>query len=303
MTELPAAVRAMAARGPLRAMAARGPRWAAWVERLPALAGELSGQWQLRPDGPPTHGYCSLVVPVRAGGEPAVLKIGFPDEESEHEHLALRNWGGRGAVRLLRADPHRGALLLERLRGPDLSGLPDTEACRVVGGLYPRLHIAPTAPMRSLSALVEQWSAQLAELSVGTPIPRRLAEQAVGLGRDLAADRAVADRLLHTDLHYANVLAGAREPWLAIDPKPVNGDPHYEVAPMLWNRWAEISGDVRAGVRRRLSALLDVTGFDAARTRAWVIVRMAHNAMWAVGDDPDPAWLTVCVAVAKAVQE
>src|SRR5690606_39320812 len=33
------------------------------------------------------------------------------------------------------------------------------------------------------------------------------------------------DRLLHWDLHYANVLAGEREPWLAIDPKPLAGDP------------------------------------------------------------------------------
>lgn len=81
-------------------------------------------------------------------------------------------------------------------------------------------------------------------------------EQAIALGRDLSLDRA-ADRVLHTDLHYANVLAGQRQPWAVIDPKPVNGDPHYEIAPMLWNRWDEIAADVRDGVRRRFWTLVD----------------------------------------------
>jgi streptomycin 6-kinase len=73
---------------------------------------------------------------------------------------------------------------------------------------------------------------------------------------------------------------------------------------MLWNRWEEIVGDVREGVRRRLWMLVDAAGFDDARARAWVVVRMVHNAMWAVQDGPhaDPTWLTRCVAVAKAVQ-
>jgi hypothetical protein len=133
---------------------------------------------------------------------------------------------------------------------------------------------------------------------------RRLVEQALALGADLGADRAVAARVLHTDLHYANVLASDRAPWLVIDPKPVNGDPHYEIAPMLWNRWDDIADDVRAGVRRRLWTLVDAAGFDEDRARAWVIVRMVHNAMWACRETPRAdGWLTICVAVAKAVAD
>jgi streptomycin 6-kinase len=90
---------------------------------------------------------------------------------------------------------------------------------------------------------------------------------------------------------------------LVIDPKPVNGDPHYEIAPMLWNRWDEIAGDVREGVLRRFGTLVDASGFDEDRARGWVIVRMVHNAMWALQDGPrcDQGWLTRCIAVAKAV--
>ena len=101
------------------------------------------------------------------------------------------------------------------------------------------------------------------------------------------------------------MLAADREPWLVIDPKPVNGDPHYEIAPMLWNRWEELGGDVREGVRRRFHTLVDAAGFDEDRARAWVVVRMVHNAMWALQDGPraDPGWLTTCISVAKAVQD
>ncbi|HNM92877.1 MAG TPA: aminoglycoside phosphotransferase family protein [Mycobacterium sp.] len=297
MIELPAAV---------RAMAGRGPDWADWVRRLPAIAVDMLARWRLRPDGRPMHGHCSLVLPVRtADGAAAVLKISFPDDESEHEHVVLRRWAGAAAVRLLSADPHRRAMLLERLHGADLTGLTDVDACRVVAGLYRRIHVPAMPPLRTLGSYLRRWNADLAALPRGAPIPRRLVEQAAALGADLAAEPATDSRVIHCDLHYANVLAADREPWLVIDPKPVNGDPHYEIAPMLWNRWEEVGGDVREGVRRRFHTLVDAAGFDEDRARAWVVVRMVHNAMWALQDGPraDPGWLTTCISVAKAVQD
>ena len=42
--------------------------------------------------------------------------------------------------------------------------------------------------------------------------------------------------LLHGDFHPGNVLAAAREPWLAIDCKPLVGDPAYDLAQWLGNR-------------------------------------------------------------------
>lgn len=286
-------------------MAGRGPQWADWVDTLPGTAETIMRQWGVVPDGPPTNGHCSLVIPVRtAAGAPAVVKIGFPDEESEHEHLALRRWAGRGAVRLLAAEPHHRALLLQRLQTTDLGEVPETVACRVVADLYRLLHVPALPSLRPLSGFIERCTADLAALPRSAPIPRRLVEQAVALGRDLATDTAEPDRVLHTDLHYGNVLSNG-ESWVAIDPKPLNGDPHYEIAPMLWNRWPGIAGDVRDGVRRRLSTVVDAAGFDERRARAWVLVRMVHNAMWAVQDGPTagPGWLTTCVAVAKAVQD
>jgi len=139
-----------------------------------------------------------------------------------------------------------------------------------------------------------------------------MVEQALSLGRDLVADPASVGRIIHGDLHYENVLAADREPWLVIDPKPMSGDPHYEPAPMLWNRFDELADDVRGGLRRRFHTLVDHAGLDEDRARDWVVVRMVLNANWSVEDAQrvgrslladEREWITQCIAITKAVQD
>jgi streptomycin 6-kinase len=261
---------------------------------------DLCSEWDLRPDGAAWRGSTAVVLPVLTrSGSGAALKIGRPHPESELEHLALTRWDGDGAVRLLRADPRRSALLLERLSEVSLADVGDVEACTVVAGLYPRLHRPVGAPFRRLSEHLVASLEELASLPRSAPIPRRLVEQALALGRDLVTDADTDGILIHTDLHYDNVLADESGRWRAIDPKPLSGDPHYELAPMLWNRFAELNHDVRDGVRRRFHTLVDSAGLDEDRARDWVVVRMVVNALEANGGD----WLTTCIAVAKAVQD
>jgi streptomycin 6-kinase len=299
----------------LRHQARLGEQWQRWLDDLPRLATEVVADWQLRPDGRPLHGFCSLVLPVRTtGGRPAVLKLGLPDDDTAQEHLALRHWAGRGAVELLRADPGRRALLLERLHPEDLHGVEVLAACEIVAGLYRRLHLPAPASLVTLPARVDAWLDALAGLARDAPLPRRFVEQALGHGRDLVADKGSSGVLVHGDLHYGNVLAADREPWLVIDPKPLSGDPHYEVAPLLWNRWDEVvaSGDVRTAVRRRFHTVVDAAGLDEDRARAWVVVREVLNAQWALADAeragrapgvPEREVVTRAVSVVKAVGE
>lgn len=291
----------------------RGPDWQAYVDGLPRLLGALVEEWGLTPTREIWWGFGSVVVPVRRDdGADAVLKVAFPDAETEHEPLALQHWRGRGAVLLLRADPRRRALLLERLHRRDLTSLPVLEACEVTAGLYGALHVPAPPQLRSFPGYLDQWREPLTALPRSAPIPRRLVEQALSLLADLAADPASTGTVLHHDLHYENVLAGDREPWLAIDPQPMSGDPHAEPAPLLWNRWEELGDAVRAGVRRRFHTVLDAAGLEEDRARAWVVVRMVVNAFWAIQDadragrdlDPDERdWITRCVAIVKAVQD
>lgn len=298
---------------------ALGPDWAQWLDRLPGRTAGLLEEWELTPVAEPLHGYTSLVVPVTTpDGARAALKVTFDgDDESEHEGLALQRWAGGGAVRLLRADPRRRALLLEWLDGPDLSDAWDVEACEVVGGLYAALHVPALPQLRTVTSYVAGWLDDLESLGHDVPVPRRYVEQALSLGRDLVADPASSGVLVHGDLHYANVLAAERTPWLAIDPKPMSGDPHYEPAPMLLNRMDELGGagaaeSLRDGLRRRFLTLVDVAGLDEDRARDWVVVRMVLNANWSVEDArradrpltaDEREWITRCVAVTKAVQD
>lgn len=292
----------------------RGADWARWLDALPRLVRDVVADWELTYDGMPTHGFCALVVPVRTtGGRPAVVKFAWPHDEEEHEHLGLQALQGNGAVRLFRADPKRHVMLLERLHADEsLIGLDDIEACEIVAGLYRRIHIPALPQLRTLTSHVARWSTELGQRSKNAPIPRRLVEQAVSAGRSFIDDEASDGTMIHGDLHYENVLAADREPWLMIDPKPMSGDPHYEVAPLLWNRWDEVvaSGDVRGAVRRRFHTVVDAAGLDEARARDWVVVREMHNALWCIQDaagcpldGEDREWITRSVTIAKAVQD
>lgn len=293
----------------------RGPQWAQWLDGLPRLASDVLSEWQLTRDGAPDHGWGSLVLPVRdEDGRPLALKLTFPQPDTAGEIPALKAWRGHGAVRLDRADPRRGALLLQRLGPADLNSIGDHAACQVLGELYGTLHrpAPPTVP--ALACFVEGWLAGLEALGRQAPAPPRFVQQAVRLGRDLAADlqRPHAElRIVHGDLHGGNVLA-APDGWLAIDPGGFAGDPCYEPGPLLWNRWDELAatGDVGDAVRRRFWAITDAAGLDEGRARDWTIVRAMISLYWRVEDSAGREldagardWITRCVTVVKAMQE
>lgn len=289
-----------------------GPDWGDWLGRLPGLTRAVIDEWTLTVDGAAMHGFCSLVLPVRVEeGAAAVLKLSFDgDDESEHEALALQRWGGDGTVRLLRADPRRRALLLERIGPGDLTACDPVAAAEVVAGLYRRLHLPAPPQLRTVTSYVDRWLDGLAAMPTGGPIPHRYAEQAMHLGRALTSDPASVGVMVHGDLHDENVLAADREPWLVIDPKPMSGDPHYEPAPMLWNRWPDF--DVRAQLRQRFHTLVDYAELDEDRARDWVIVRMILNAHRSLEDAAradrpltadEREWITRCITLAKAVQD
>lgn len=273
---------------------------------LQLLVSALLAEWELEPDGNVMRGHTALVVPVQTpDGTDAVLKVIDAGPEERHEILGLQTWAGDGVVRLLRGDPRRGAMVLERAGPHDLRMVDDIEACEIVAGLYQHLHVPAPRRLDLLTEFIARWTDGLS--ATGDTLPRRILEQAVQVARELVVDPASVGTLVHGDLHHENVLASQRsdragEPWLVIDPKPMSGDPHYEIAPMLWNRWDEIvaSGDIRRAVRRRFHTLVDVAGLDEDRARDWVIVREALNASWSVDDDDE---LTKHLTILKAVQD
>jgi len=214
-----------------------------------------------------------LVAPaVTADGVDAVLKIQQPHRESEHEAAALELWGGDGAIRLLAHDPERHALLLERcVPGTPLASAGQDQALDVFVELLPRLWQRAGQPFRPLADEAAWWAEYLPGQDWSAA--PELLEAALEALRDLPGTQG-EQVLLHQDLHGENVLAAQREPWLAIDPKPLAGEREFGIAPIV--RSFEL-GHSKRDVLHRFDRLTAELGLDRERARGWTI---AQTAAW-----------------------
>ena len=212
-----------------------------------------------------------------AEGEPAVLKVQRPHREDEHEAAALELWDGEGAIRLLDHDPDEHALLLERcVPGTPVSAVGQEAALDVFVTLLPRLWKPAGAPFRTLAAEAAWWADSLEATweRFARPFERRLLDAALEALTELPRTQG-EQVLLHQDLHADNVLSAQREPWLAIDPKPLSGEREFGIAPVVRSR--EL-GHSRQDVLRRFDRLVSELGLDGERARGWTI---AQTIAWA----------------------
>jgi streptomycin 6-kinase len=248
---------------------------ARWRERAPQIADEIADAWGLTLGEPYTPGFCGHVVRAELDdGTPAVLKVYYPDSESLQEPDALERWNGDGAVRLLRRDDDRFALLLERCEpGAFLSSAGGEHALEVLIELVPQLWI-DAAGFHTLEDETAVWLEDgLAESRHG--------DVAAGLVRELAPSQG-EQVLVHQDLHGDNVLAAEREPWLVIDPKPLAAEREFAVAPIV--RSPEL-GHSKRDVLYRLDRLCAELGLDRERARGWTI---AQTVAWSGGNYVEP---------------
>ncbi|WP_097983955.1 aminoglycoside phosphotransferase family protein [Streptomyces sp. f150] len=284
-----------------------GEEGRAWIAGLPALAAYLLERWQLRRDGAVRSGQASLVLPVlRHDGMRAVLKLQLSREETTAALIGLRTWNGDGMVRLLDHDPASSSMLLERLDGArTLASIDDDDvALGILADLHARL-VAVPAPqgLRGLgevaAAMLEQVPQAVARLT--DPADRDLLRGWASAVAELADEPG--DRLLHWDLHYDNVLAAQREPWIAIDPEPLAGDPGFDLWPALDSRWDDVvaKGEPLRVVRRRFDLLTDTLGLDRARAAGWTLGRLLQNALWDI-EDGEPRLAPSAVVIAEALR-
>lgn len=261
-----------------------------WIAALPALAQALCTRWDLVVDGEPMHGYLGLVIPVLHRDEPCVLKISWIDEVTSAEATALAAWQGRGAVRLVQADATAGAMLLERLDWThSLEDVGIEEAVGIAGRLLRRMAIPAPDGIRRMPVMAQEMVVDMPRRweQYGRPMARRVLDQAQELAMQLAA--SPGNLLVNYDLHYADVLASAREPWLAVDPKVVAGDPEFGIAQLLWTRLEDIESS--GGLDRLFPVLSDAAELDPVLARSWTLVRCVDYWLWGLsaGLTYDPA--------------
>lgn len=260
-----------------------------WLAELPHLVEELCGRWGLTPDGAPMHGYLGVVVPVWRGDELCVLKVSWRDPSNMDEAQALAAWQGAGAARLLAVEPADHAMLLERLdHRRALKELPVDQALVVAGGLLRRLAIPTMGNFRTLPVMAAELADSLPARweTYGRPLARPMLERTCEVARQYGP--RAAKLLVNYDLHDENILAGEREPWLAVDPKVVIGDPEFGIAQLLMNRLEEI--EQTGGLDRHFALLCEAAALNRELARAWTLVRTVDYWLWglSIGLTEDP---------------
>jgi streptomycin 6-kinase len=238
--------------------------------RLAVTAREVAAEWGVPLGERLQAGRYSFVA---FAGTTAVLKVTpIEDDEADHEADALVAWDGDGAVRLLRHDRARRAMLIARARpGTDASALSEADAVGAAVAVGRRLWCPAKRgrPFRWIGDEVQRWLGQVPD------------HELVRHAKDVFASMTVGDAtLLHGDFHHHNLLRHD-DRWLAIDPKPYVGEPEYDVAPFFWNPIGSVVTPERT--KGRIAAFA-ACGLDQDRVRKWAIVRGAYLA-FPLGND------------------
>ena len=276
MLLVPAAVRA-------KALAAGAERW---LSALPDLVARLEGEWSIRVGRVLEGGTEALVAEaVLEDRTPAVLKLLAPGDEAavRCEITALRLCAGDGCATLLRSDPARGALLLERL-GPPLSdlGLPAADRHHILCSTARR--VWRPAPGAGLPTGLEkaQWLANFIT-TTWEEQGRPCAETAVAYALECAGRRAAAYDparavLVHGDVHQWNALQASDGRFKLVDPDGLLAEPEYDLGIIMREDPVELmEGDPMARARR----LAARTGLDAQAIWEWGVVERMSTGLLA----------------------
>ncbi len=241
-----------------------------WLASLPRLIGHCLDQWQLEldlaPGALPWNGHGGHrgpgAAPCRHGADrrqrPRQRRTSRRPEGRLSARRSPRGTPRPGPLETGTArsgcwptTPDAGALLLERLDADrSLQDVPMDEAVPVWGGLVRRLSLVPDGrpewqEFDHVAARAEQWSDELPESweQLGRPFPRWLLEAALEVcqTRGAVGRRSGKDVLVHTDLHYLNILArpGALGNRQGDGGEPADG----------WARDRSAAHDRRGGVR------------------------------------------------------
>jgi streptomycin 6-kinase len=161
-----------------------------------------------------------------------------------------------------------------------LASIPVAEAAAAAGALIRTLAIGASGSFPSLRAEARQLTAAIParQRSLQDPLPGPWITLAARLAAGLARDPVRL--LVHTDLHYGNVLAGQRprQQWVAIDPDAAVGAPERSAAELLWTRADELPGP--QAITGLLDTVVENGQLDRAKAAAWGFVRASDYWLW-----------------------
>ena len=286
-----------------------GEEAVAWLDRLPTVLANCERRWDIT-IGPPFALSFNYVAPVvHADGRQLVVKVCSLTDEFPQQPEALRLVDGHGMVRLVDCDTTEEIILLERLMpGTMLSEVEDDElstSCAISVMQKIWCPVPKNHPFKTVQDWGKGFDRLRQRYGGGTgPFPKVLLEQAETLYRELSASMA-EPVLLHGDLHHENILAAQREPWLAIDPKGVVGEPAYETGAWLRNPMPQLLDMPYPGriLARRIDQLSEQLGFDRARIRDWAVTQAMLSAWWSMEDSGELSIFAItCAELLAAIR-
>jgi len=280
-----------------------------WLDELPWLIATLERVWSCTVGRVYPAATEAFVADVTLdGGAPAVLKLLIPraGDHAANEMTVLRLAGGTGCVRLLRDDPARGALLLERL-GPSLYELRlpierrHEILCAVARQLWrpaPGCGL-PTGADKGrwlTESIVAMWEGH------DRPCSRQAVEHALACSaRRIRAhddERAV---LVHGDVHQWNALrAPTGNGFKLVDPDGLLAEAEYDLGIVMREDAVELMhGD--PGDRARW--LADRTGLDAVAIWEWGVVERVSTGLLCTSIGLQPAGREMLAAADRIARE
>jgi streptomycin 6-kinase len=96
--------------------------------------------------------------------------------------------------------------------------------------------------------------------------------------------------VLHGDMHHANVLNFGSRGWLAIDPKALIGERHFDYANILCNPDNE-TATMPGRLARQVRVIANTANLESSRLLAWVVAWASLSAAFSFDDGlrPDTA--------------
>lgn len=265
---------------------------AQWLDELPGLIRRLTYDWDIELGSTfegATEAYAAEVM--LSSGEPAVLKIPVRANPAalNNELTVLRLAGGNGCVRLLKADPERGAMLLERL-GPSLYdlGLPIEQRHAILCDLAARMW--RPAPECGLPAGDEKAHALAATIpKQWEQLDRPCSEATIDHAIRCAESRAAAHdderaRLVHGDLQQWNALRSAdgaqrsADGFALVDPDGLLAEPELDLGVIMREDPVEL---IQGDPHDRSRWLATRTGLDETAIWEWGVVERVSTGLLA----------------------
>jgi streptomycin 6-kinase len=263
-----------------------------WIDGLPELVAGLERDWRITV-GRRYNGSTEAFVAqaILDDGTSAVLKLMIPrpGDHAVNEITVLRLIDGDGCPRLLRADPARGALLLERLgRSLDQLGFPVRRRHEILCSTASRVWRPAAGCGLPTGAGKGRWlidfiTATWADL--GRPCSPRAVDDALACAaRRIDAhddERAV---LVHGDVHQWNVLeAGAG--FKLVDPDGLLAEAEYDLGVIMREDPVEL---MHGDPRTRARWLAARCGLDATAIWEWGVVERVSTGLLCTKIDEQP---------------